>query len=68
MVYSHSGVGFPDLVLVQGKRVLFRELKVGKNKPNANQRHWGALLMRAGQDYAVWRPDSEWEDQLAWRR
>ena len=58
---SATGEGFPDLVLARGPRLLFRELKVGKNKPTAKQLIWGALLLAAGQDWKVWRP-KDWPE------
>ena len=58
---SATGEGFPDLVLARGTRLLFRELKVGKKKPTAKQRIWGALLLAAGQDWKVWHP-KDWPE------
>ena len=51
-----SAPGFPDLVLVKGDRVLFRELKTDSGRLTSAQRLWGERLIEAGADYAVWRP------------
>ena len=51
---SHHG--FPDLVLVRGKRVLWRELKPASGSPTPAQREWLDRLTAAGQDADIWRP------------
>lgn len=51
-----DGKGFPDLVLVRGERILFRELKTDKSKVSAEQREWMIALEAAGADVGVWRP------------
>lgn len=51
-----SEPGFPDLVLVRGKRVLFRELKTNKGRLTFHQIKWGKQLRDADSDYDVWRP------------
>lgn len=53
--------GFPDLVLVRGTRVLWRELKREDGRVRPEQRQWLADLQRAGQDADVWRPQ-QWTD------
>ena len=50
-----SEPGFPDLVLVKD-RILYRELKIEKGKLTSAQKQWGYTLLKAGADYAVWRP------------
>jgi hypothetical protein len=50
--------GFPDLVIV-GRRVIYRELKMAGKEPSAGQRAWLEILTRAGQDAAVWKP-ADW--------
>lgn len=42
--------GFPDLVLVRPPRLLFAELKVGKNKVTTEQQEWLAALGRCRYD------------------
>ena len=51
-----SEPGFPDLVLVRDKVVMFRELKTDKGRLTTAQKNWGDKLTEAGSDYAVWRP------------
>ena len=58
---SRTSVGFPDLVLVGRGRVLYRELKVGSNRPTEAQEAWLAALSEAGQDAKVWR-ERDWHD------
>ena len=48
--------GFPDLVLIRGKRILYRELKTDKGRLTPAQKIWGNALDNAGADWAVWRP------------
>ena len=60
---GQTSVGFPDLVLVKHK-VLYRELKVGKNKLSMRQKQWGDHLQAAGEDWAVWRPHDSWDVEL----
>lgn len=54
-----DGKGFPDLVLVGGRRLAFRELKSARGQLDADQRRWRDYLLDAGQDWALWRP-AEW--------
>lgn len=51
-----SEPGFPDLVLVQGDRCLFRELKTSSGRVTAAQRKWLHALAATGADASVWRP------------
>lgn len=51
-----DGKGFPDLVLVKGGRVLFRELKRDRTYLEADQKLWRDALLSAGADWALWRP------------
>lgn len=48
--------GFPDLVLVRGDRVVYRELKSATGKLTAEQEVWLDALAAAGADAGVWRP------------
>jgi len=68
------GPGFPDLVMVRGARVVFAELKVGKNRLTEDQRRWAVRLGGAanvinvrchidpevGVSYHEWRPE-DWD-------
>jgi len=51
-----DGKGWPDLVLVKGDRILFRELKRDRTYLEPDQKAWRDALLAAGADYAVWRP------------
>lgn len=48
--------GFPDLVIVGRRRVLFRELKTDTGKLRDDQKTWLSRLVAAGADVGVWRP------------
>jgi len=53
---SGSSVGFPDLVLVR-ERVVFAELKVGRNRLTDAQCRWRDQLQGALAEWYVWRPE-----------
>ncbi len=60
--------GFPDLVMVgtgtNAHRIIFAELKVGKNKPTPEQDRWlGLLGGRNAIECYLWRP-ADWSDIL----
>lgn len=59
-----GNVGFPDLVLCNGRRTLFRELKSDRGRLDPAQVLWGEVLEDAGQDWAVWRP-TDWDAIVA---
>ena len=48
--------GWPDLVLVRGTRILYRELKTQTGRVTPEQSALHELLFDAGADVAVWRP------------
>jgi hypothetical protein len=48
--------GFPDLVIVGPRGVLFRELKSETGKMEPDQTCWGQGLAESGANWAVWRP------------
>jgi hypothetical protein len=56
---NRSHAGFPDLVII-GRRVLWRELKVPPDTTTSKQRLIGYWLQIGGQDFGVWTP-AEWE-------
>lgn len=56
-------VGFPDLVLVKDGRVVFAELKVGRNRPSSDQIRWGEALKQTPAEYYLWRPE-DWDQIL----
>lgn len=47
--------GFPDLVLWRD-RLMFRELKSERGRCSKEQLHVGDTLVRAGMNWAIWRP------------
>ena len=59
-----DGTGFPDLILVKGKRLIAAELKIkrgGRIKMTAEQWDWLEALGRAGTEVYTWIPE-DWED------
>jgi hypothetical protein len=52
--------GFPDLVIVGNKGIVYTELKAEKGKVSPKQWAWINALEDAGQRCYVWRPD-DWE-------
>jgi VRR-NUC domain-containing protein len=50
------GSGFPDLVMVGTRGVIYRECKGREGVLRPDQRAWGSALAAAGGDWAVWRP------------
>lgn len=59
-VQGPGSKGFPDLVLLKGKRLLVRELKTDKGRLFAEQEEWLADLQEAGVDAGVWTP-KDWK-------
>jgi hypothetical protein len=57
-----SQPGFPDLVIVGRKRVIFAELKSDKGKLSGSQAQWYAHLLANGAEAYVWRP-TQWKDE-----
>lgn len=58
-------VGFPDLVLVRGSRVIFAELKREKGRTEPEQVAWLEALLLAGLEIYVWRPSDWLEGRIA---
>jgi len=54
-----DGAGFPDLCIVGHERLLFAELKCGKNTLSAEQAAWLEALRAAGQEAYCWT-EHEW--------
>jgi hypothetical protein len=48
--------GWPDWTII-GTRVLWRELKTGDGQLTTEQRRVGWLLIAAGAEWAIWRPE-----------
>lgn len=55
--------GFPDLVMVRGKHLIFAELKSQKGRLTAEQKQWldRLWLSAEGLEVYLWRP-SNWDD------
>lgn len=51
-----SAEGFPDLVMLRGRRLIFAELKREKEHPTAEQHEWLASLQQGGFEAYLWRP------------
>lgn len=52
----NSAAGYPDLTLTRGGRLIYAELKVGRNRPTAEQMAWlGALGAVPGIEVYLWR-------------
>ncbi len=58
-----SEPGFPDLVVVGPRGVIFRELKAERGRLTADQQTWLDRLAEAGADAAVWRP-ADWPGRV----
>ena len=56
--------GFPDLVIVGARGVLWRELKTDTGRISADQKHWIESLRAAGCDADVWRPSKDWPTRV----
>lgn len=59
-----SEPGFPDLVLVRRRRVIWRELKTQAGRPTTEQSAWLFDLEQAGEDAAIWRPADWFSDAI----
>ena len=62
-----SVAGFPDLVIVGRRGVLYRELKTSAGKPTRDQQIWLSALTGAGADACLWRP-GDWLSGLIRRQ
>ena len=56
-----DGKGWPDLVLCRGIRLIFAELKIGKNKTTPEQVAWLDSLAMTGAETYIWRPE-DWAE------
>ena len=50
------GAGFPDLVISGPRGTIFAELKTNGSSLTPDQRHWGSMLQRGGEQWYIWRP------------
>jgi len=58
-----SEAGFPDVVVVGPRSLLFRELKSDGGRLTSEQRIWLDRLTEAGADASVWRP-ADWPGRV----
>jgi len=49
-----DGKGFPDLCLVR-ERIVFAEVKAGRNQLSAEQKAWRDAIIKAGGEWYEWR-------------
>ena len=56
-----DGKGFPDLLMVRGKRGVAAELKSEKGRLTQDQEHWLLALGAAGIEVYEWRP-ADWDE------
>jgi len=56
-----DGKGFPDLVLLRGRKMIVAELKVGKSPVMPEQDAWLEAFAAAGARACVWRPE-QWDE------
>ena len=50
-------MGFVDVVMVRGERLIFTELKSDKGKLTAYQQEWIDALKLTGAEVYVWHPE-----------
>jgi hypothetical protein len=61
---SGDGAGWPDLILVRGRRIVAAELKGDGGKLRPEQAAWLAALAEAGVECHTWRP-AAWDEIVA---
>lgn len=54
---SHTGVGYPDLTMVRGNRIVAAELKAAKGRVRKGQEEWLTDFREAGAEAYLWRPE-----------
>jgi hypothetical protein len=59
------GRGFPDLVIAGRAGTIFRECKTESGSLSPEQRRWGDVLKRGGQNWRVWRPSDLLDGTIA---
>jgi hypothetical protein len=62
-----DGIGFPDVVMVRGRRLAVVEVKSQKGTLTASQERWLAKFEDAGARAFIWRP-SDWAEIEAFLR
>lgn len=61
---SGDGVGFPDLLLARGPRLVVAELKSDRGRLTDEQLAWLEALSDAGAETYIWRP-GDYPDRIA---
>ena len=56
---SHTSVGFPDLHMVRGRRIVYAELKDATKDTSVAQDAWEMVIQRTDAEYYLWRP-ADW--------
>ena len=56
---SHTSVGFPDLHMVRGRRIVYAELKDAKKPRTDQQDEWARAIQKTDAEYYLWRP-ADW--------
>ena len=56
---SHTSVGFPDLHMVRGRRIVYAELKDAKKPRTDAQDEWARAIQKTDAEYYLWRP-ADW--------
>lgn len=51
-----SQAGFPDLVMIRDRRILYAELKSERGRVSEAQVEWLDALNQTGSEWYVWRP------------
>lgn len=59
-----DGVGWPDLFMVRGHRIVAAELKAGRGRTTPEQDAWLAALALAGVETFLWRP-ADYPERIA---
>lgn len=59
----YSPAGYPDLVMLKGKRMVVVELKMPKGSLTAEQYFWLEAYMKVTPDVYLWYPD-DWEEMV----
>lgn len=57
---DERSMGFPDLILIRGGKVIFAELKTERGKVSDAQYDWHSRAMEHGAEVDLWRP-SDWK-------
>jgi len=56
-----DGRGFPDTLMIKGRRLLISEQKVGHNTTTPEQKLWLNAFEQVGAEVHVWKPE-QWRE------